>query len=175
MRRKKTQSGDSGPKGSEPASSAAPLEVRPWTFVFFVPSDNDLSALTPDQVAAVVKYSAFISRLIPQREVEDARDDHTEPPGERWFRVVMSNWPAMTAVRQPVDGDALLRALRLIQSLPWMLRPVLVRAWYEAATELSEGRPLASEAADALRLTCLLLDSPMPEGLARQFIEPAER
>jgi hypothetical protein len=137
--------------------------------------DNDLSALTPDQVAAVAKYSAFISRLIPQREVDAALDDQSEPPGERWFRVVMSNWPAMTAVRQPVDGDALLRALRLIQSLPWMLRPVLVRAWYEAATELSEGRPLASEAADALRLTCLLLDSPMPEGLARQFIEPADR
>jgi hypothetical protein len=137
--------------------------------------DNDLSALTPDQVSAVAKYSAYISRLIPQREVEAALDDQTEVPGERWFRVVMSNWPAATATREPVDGDALLRALRMIQALPWMLRPVLVRAWYEAATVLSEGRPLASDAADALRLTCLLVDSPMPEGLARQFIEPTER
>lgn len=137
--------------------------------------DNDLSGLTPDQVAAVAKYSAFVSRLIPQREVEAALADPTELPGERWFRAVMSHWPTATMTRPPVDGDALLRALRVIQALPWMLRPVLVRAWFEAATELTEGQPLPIDAADALRLTCLLLDSPMPEGLARQFIEPAER
>jgi hypothetical protein len=230
--------------------------------------DNDLSELPPEQVAAIAKFSAFISRLIPQRETEiapaersvddeagtgqesevepaahgsaedtavrqaeqivhgggdaAARDERepatddpvgpappgdnesaasgepesaahdegepaaddereapadgdAEPPGERWFRAVMSNWPAVTAAREPVDGDTLLRALRVIQSLPWMLRPVLVRTWFEAAAALTGGRPLPPDAADALRLTCLLLDSPMPEGLARQFIEPDDR
>ena len=198
--------------------------------------DNDLSALPPEQVAAIARFSAFISRLIPQRETEPglagrARDDDAEPaedgdvgsaahgegesppdgevgpasqgelesaadgeveraphgvgepaaegkadlPGERWFRAVMSNWPAVTAAREPVDGDALLRALRMIQSLPWMLRPVLVRTWFEAAAAQTDGRPLPTDAADALRLSCLLLDSPMPEGLARQFIEAGER
>lgn len=214
--------------------------------------DNDLGALPPEQVAAIAKFSAFISRLIPQRETEPAaaervadgesepaahgegepiahdeaqpaahregkpaaegesepaaegegepavRDeaqpaarDEAEPAaegegeptakgevellGERWFRAVMSNWPSVAAQREAVDGDTLLRALRVIQSLPWMLRPVLVRTWFEAASALIGGRPLPPDAADALRLTCLLLDSPMPEALARQFIEPDER
>ena len=73
------------------------------------------------------------------------------------------------------DADATLRALRAVQSLGWMLRPVLVRAWFDEASAMHDGAALPIAAADALRLACVLLDSPLPRGLERQYIEPFPR
>jgi hypothetical protein len=69
-----------------------------------------------------------------------------------------------------------LRALRVLQSMPWLLRPVLVRCWFDAARALTDGPVLHPVAADALRLTCSLLDSPLPPELGEQYVEvEAER
>lgn len=68
------------------------------------------------------------------------------------------------------DVDALVQALRQLQSLPWLQRPMIVRAWVSAAVKHSGGQ-LANEAADALRMSCALLDSPMPPELAAHYIQ----
>jgi len=53
---------------------------------------------------------------------------------------------------------------------------VLVRGWIEAALAASPMNRLGDGAADALRLACLLLDSPLPPELARHYIEvPPEK
>ena len=71
------------------------------------------------------------------------------------------------------DADGLVHALQEVQGLPWMLKPVLVRAWLDAALLHKEQGGLAPETADALRLAATLLDSPLPPELARHYVEPA--
>jgi len=65
------------------------------------------------------------------------------------------------------------RALEDVETLPWMLRPVLVRDWVDTALSTAQRARLAPQAADALRLVAGLLDSPMPPDLARHYIELA--
>jgi hypothetical protein len=48
-----------------------------------------------------------------------------------------------------------------------------VRAWVDAAVKCAGAPRLADEAADALRLAAVLLDSPLPQALADQYLEPA--
>jgi hypothetical protein len=134
--------------------------------------ENDIAQLQPAQAEAVAHFSAFLSRIVPHREPDLVLDD--EAPGERWYAMVTSHWDGLPP-RHRVDADTLARALRTLQGLAWMLRPVLVRIWYDAASQALAGHPLPPEAADALRLVCLLLDSPMPAGLAAQFVEPPRR
>jgi len=69
------------------------------------------------------------------------------------------------------DGDGLAHALDEVESLPWMLRPVLLRDWVDAALATGERTRLRPCAADALRLAAGLLDSPLPPELARHYIE----
>ena len=119
-------------------------------------------------------FSAFLSVMVPLPEM----DVPIDPDGERWYAAVLAHWPyhqPMLPPREPPDADATGRALRVVQSLPWMLRPVLVRLWHDTALGFSGGPSLHPEAADALRLSCALLDSPLPPGLARQYIEPDRR
>jgi hypothetical protein len=73
--------------------------------------------------------------------------------------------------REGYDIDAALRALRELQAMPWLLRPMLVRTWFDAARALTDGPRLHAASADALRLSCVLLDSPMPPELGQQYIE----
>jgi hypothetical protein len=54
--------------------------------------------------------------------------------------------------------------------MSWMQRPQVVRTWVAAAKQITPGA-LDPVAADALRLSSLLLDSPMPPDLARQYAE----
>jgi hypothetical protein len=48
---------------------------------------------------------------------------------------------------------------------------MLVRTWFDAARALTDGPRLHAASADALRLSCVLLDSPMPPELGQQYIE----
>ena len=64
----------------------------------------------------------------------------------------------------------MVEALARMQTLSWRQRPVIVRNWVTSAISRSRGLRLADLSADALRLTCGLLDSPAPPELARHYI-----
>ncbi len=108
----------------------------------------------------IARLTAFLARLVPD--------------GEAWYRSVMQPWlkgEALPPCEAP-DADGLVHALQEVQTLPWMLKPVLVRHWTEAALRHKPPGPLADDACDALRLSALLLDSPLPPELARHYVEP---
>lgn len=128
-------------------------------------ASNDLAELPESTLLQVARLTAFLARLVP--------DGGDAAAGEAWYQAVMARW-VQGAVLPPAespDADALAHALLDVQDLPWMLRPVLVRAWIEAALAASPMNRLGDGAADALRLACLLLDSPLPPELARHYIE----
>jgi hypothetical protein len=111
---------------------------------------------------AVARYSAFLSRMIP------ADDDLAA--GTAWYDSVMAPWQARIDIppRHPPDGEALVLALESLQTLSLGQRPRLMRGWTEAA--LKRGA-LQALAADALRISAELLETPLPPDVARGFIE----
>ena len=129
----------------------------------------EMSQLAGDTLQAIASYTAFLSRMVPA----EAPDANTPSAGPAWYDSVMAPWKASDDVPGclPPDADALVSALQELQVLPWMQRPVLVRGWLDAAVAHSVHRRLGDGAADALRLSCTLLDSPLPPALARHFIE----
>jgi hypothetical protein len=133
----------------------------------------ELAALGDDQVYRACLFSGFLSQMVPTPEL--ALDlTGLESVSQCWYHSVTAHWQDRSdplPARLGHDIDATLRSLRTLQGLPWMLRPVLARTWFDAARALTEGPVLHPMAADALRLACLLLDSPLPPELARQYIE----
>ncbi len=137
----------------------------------------DLSRLPPSDVLAVARYSAFLSRMVPvevdaeaaaQSQVDEAAD---EPAGAAWYATVMARWEHHTPIPPctPPDIDGLVHALQELQALAWMQRPVLARDWVTAALKHSPRGRFTDASADALRLSCALLDSPLPPELERHF------
>lgn len=133
-------------------------------------AQTELAALDAAQALKVCVYSAFLSQLVPAPELT-LDLSALESANQLWYARVTAPWRERLALpaRDKHDVDAMLRALRLLQTLPWLQRPVLVRDWFDAARELTEGPALHPQAADALRLTCVLLDSPLPPELAHQY------
>lgn len=129
----------------------------------------ELSQLEGDMLNAIASYSAFLSRMVPT----EATDTNQPGAGPAWYASVMAPWQQHGEVPPcvPPDTDALVSALHELQVLAWMQRPVLVRGWFDAAVAHSVHRRLGVGAADALRLSCTLLDSPLPPALAKLFIE----
>ena len=129
----------------------------------------EMSQLPGDTLHAIASYSAFLSRLVPT----EAPDASTPGAGPAWYASVMAPWQHRSDLPacMPPDTDALVSALHELQLLAWMQRPVLVRGWFDAAIAHSLHRRLGDSAADALRLSCTLLDSPLPPALAKHFIE----
>ena len=132
----------------------------------------DLSQLPPSDVAAIARYSAFLARMVP---AEAAELDDAAPPdaGLAWYAAVMAPWQASATIPPctPPDTEGLVHALQELQSIAWMQRPALMRGWVTAAVQHSRHGRLADTAADALRLSCALLDSPLPPELARHYRE----
>ena len=130
----------------------------------------DLSQLPQGDVLAIATYSAFLSRLVPV-EPADATDATATAtaPGAAWYDAVMAPWRDRATLPpcQPPDTDGLVHALQELQAMAWMQRPVLVRGWVTAALQHSRHGRLGDMAADALRLSCSLLDSPLPPELER--------
>jgi Zn-dependent protease with chaperone function len=121
----------------------------------------DIAEATLHTRREIARFTAFLARLVPD--------------GEAWYQSVMQPWlggEALPPCEAP-DADGLVHALQEVQTLPWMLKPVLVRTWTEAALRHKPPGPLADEACDALRLAAALLDSPLPPELARHYVEPA--
>jgi hypothetical protein len=133
---------------------------------------TEFETLDRQQVLAICVYCGFLSTLVPTPEI------HFDPTGygsvsQDWYDSVTAPWIDHTDVpaRQGHDIDAALRALRELQAMPWLLRPMLVRSWFDGARALTDGPALHAGAADALRLSCVLLDSPVPPELGQQYIE----
>ncbi|HEY6086564.1 MAG TPA: hypothetical protein VIV84_02385 [Burkholderiaceae bacterium] len=135
-------------------------------------AETGLAELDDAQALKVCLFSAFLSHMVPAPDLTLDLTGH-DSTGQIWYSHVISPWfdRFVLPPRERHDIDATLRALRVLQSMPWLLRPVLVRRWFDAARELTEGPVLHPVAADALRLTCTLLDSPVPPELGRQYIE----
>ena len=142
---------------------------------------EDLSRLPQGEVSAIAAYSAFLSRLVPvDASATPPGADAAPPadplptPGQAWYATVMTPWRPHADVPpcHPPDTDGLVHALRELQTMAWMQRPMLARRWvtsaHQHATEGAPGR-LDATAADALRLSCTLLDSPLPPELAQHF------
>lgn len=136
------------------------------------PAATEFETLDSDQVYSVCIFCGFLSTLVPTPEIT------FDPTGygsvsQNWYDSVTSPWleHADVPARDGLDIDGASRALRELQAMPWLLRPMLVRSWFDAARALTDGPMLHPGAADALRLCCVLLDSPVPPELAQQYIE----
>lgn len=135
-----------------------PLAARPEV-------DRDVAEWLETDVLALAVYTAFLARMI----TEDLEDDGA---GGRWYESVMAQWAPHSGAPpfDAPDAENVFEALARLQTLSWMQRPVVVRSWVTAAIKANGGVRLGDAAADALRLTCILLDSPMPPDLARHYI-----
>jgi hypothetical protein len=158
------------------------LAMRQWLGGAATPAHrasatSDLSRLPASDISAIGRYSAFLSRMVPLDQAKAARHDDGSAArlAREWYDAAMSLWKAHAAVAacEPPDIDALVQALHELQALAWMHRPMIVRNWVIACLPLSPSQRLQDLAADALRLSCVLLDSPMPPELARHFADPA--
>ncbi|MGZ5769126.1 MAG: hypothetical protein ACXWJ9_18150 [Caldimonas sp.] len=135
-----------------------PLSARP-----------EVNAEVPEwletDVLALAVYTAFLARMV----TDEAAD---ETAGARWYTSVMHHWQPYGDAPQfeAPDAESVFEALARLQTLSWMQRPVVVRSWVAAALKENGGVRLGDSAADALRLTCILLDSPQPPELARHYI-----
>lgn len=128
---------------------------------------DDHTAFYRANLTHIATYTAFLARMIPVY----AADVGIDPIGERWYQAVLQRFVGVGPLppcRVP-DSDSLVHALRALQSLSWLNRPPLVRAWVGEAIAHAGSAGLTADAADALFMTCLLLDSPMPGELARHF------
>lgn len=135
----------------------------------------EMSRLPQADVSAIAMFSAFLSRLVPVDASEAAAtaDARSTAPGVAWYDAVMAPWQDRIDVPacSPPDTDGLVHALHELQAMAWMQRPVLVRGWVVAAQQTSRYGRLGDMAADALRLSCNLLDSPLPPELTRHYGE----
>ena len=133
----------------------------------------DLSRLPQSDVSAIAMYTAFLSRMVPVDAAQPPQPAGAAPAalGVAWYDTVMAPWQRRATVEPcvPPDTDALVHALQELQALPWMQRPVLVRSWVGAAQQHSRHGRIGDGAADALRLSCSLLDSPLPPELTRHY------
>jgi len=135
-----------------------PLAARPE-------SHNEAPEWLESDVLCVAAYTAFLSRMVPGPMVDS-------PDGRAWYDIVMATWGRFAEIPewQPPKAEAMVEALAKMQTLSWMQRPVIVRNWVTSAISRSRGLRLGDLSADALRLTCGLLDSPLPPELARHYI-----
>lgn len=126
--------------------------------------DAEISRFPPGDMLHIRRYTAHLARMVPSEDPDE---------GRRWYQAVMTRWmkPDEIPPWEKPDIDALVHALNGLQAMSWMQRPQIVRAWVICAFPPGRPGPLPQTAADALRLSCLLLDSPMPAELARQYVE----
>lgn len=128
------------------------------------PADAEISRFPASDMVHIAHFTAHLARMVPDEDPDE---------GQRWYSAVMTRWMKPTEIPpwQRPDVDALVQSLNALQAMSWMQRPQLVRAWVVCAYPPGRPGPLPQVAADALRLSCLLMDSPMPAELARQYVE----
>jgi hypothetical protein len=133
-------------------------------------------ALAPETAADFAVLTAFLARVLP----ETAVDGGIGEAGAAWHARAMLPWAEELSDSvgagagvggEPPDGGWLVSAIRSVQGLSWMVRPVLLRAWVDALPAPGVAG-LNEDAADALRLAATLLDVPLPLPLAGRYLEP---
>ena len=136
----------------------APLAARPERHA-------EAAEWLESDVLGVAAYTAFLSRVVPGDAVDSDE-------GRAWYDAVMATWAPFAGIPpwKTPDAEAMVEALAKLQTLSWMQRPVIVRNWVTTAIGSSRGVRLGDLSADALRLTCGLLDSPLPPELSRHYI-----
>lgn len=142
----------------------------PWASAH-TPAEGEITELPALEMRYIAHYSAHLARMVPGG---DLTSDPDNAVGQRWYTAVMARWqpPAAVLAWHRPDVDAVVHALNGLQALSWMQRPLLVRAWIGEALTLTRPAPLQPGAADALRLSCRLLDCPLPPELSRLYVEP---
>lgn len=140
----------------------APLAARPEANV-------EVAEWLESDVLDVAAYTAFLSRMVPGELADSAE-------GQAWYEAVMTTWQPFADVPpwQPPNAAGMVDALGHLQTLSWMQRPGVVRNWVTSAIRMSPRGRLSDLSADALRLTCGLLDSPQPPELSRHYIAIAD-
>lgn len=130
---------------------------------------QDLASLSSTDLHHVLAMSAYLARVIPCEQ-----DGPGLPPANRaWLEAV--NQRLSVSGSQTVEGvlgtdaDALAHALAGLQELSWVLRPQLVKAWVEEATNHSPQGLMSHDTADVLRLMAGLLDAPLPPMLEAHY------
>lgn len=129
----------------------------------------DLPALPLALRQAIATVSAYLARLVPQPD-DSAR---VGVEGARWYAAVMAECWGITSPAPDChvpDGAELVQALQALQGLGWMHRPLLARAWTEAVPPGA----LSLTGAEALRIACGLLDTPLPLALQQPFLSPPD-
>lgn len=141
-------------------------------------ADGDISQLQESAVMSIAAYTAFLARMVPGVPMATGLDaaaakEATARAGAAWYATVMTPWQHRADVPECVapSVDGVVLALQGLRTLPWLQRPVVVRGWVGAAVQHSRHGRLDDTAADALRLSCTLLDCPLPPDLARHYIE----
>jgi hypothetical protein len=151
----------------------------------------ELACLPAGDVLALARTTAFLARMVPTESPQPAdrpgtgndRPDHPANPadpgepvgpvcaaGIAWYASAMERWQqGEIPPCRPPDSEGLVQAVQELQALAWMQRPVLARDWVGAAVRHSPHGRLTDSAADALRLGCALLDSPLPPELERHY------
>jgi hypothetical protein len=130
-----------------------------------------LADLPESTRVAIARFSAYVARMVPLSDPIAK----VGSAGVTWYRSVMRHcWANGAPPCQVPDIDAFGHALADLQQLSWMQRPVLVRLWVQAALKVTQqlwpGEPLMLDAATALRIVTVLLDSPVPGAVAGRFI-----
>jgi hypothetical protein len=141
--------------------------------------DTGLARLPLPMRLAVACLTGYLARMVP----EPPRQERVDAVGVAWHDQVMKQvWGAGSATPAPTcqvpDVDQLGRALQTLSGLSWVHRPLLARVWVDAAdtrpglrSRLDDPLPVAAE---ALRLACVLIDTPLPPALAAHFIHEPE-
>ena len=126
---------------------------------------SDVAEWLETDVLALAVHTAFLSRMV----ADDLEDDSA---GARWYESVMEQWAPHSAAPpfDVPDSENVFEALARLQTLSRMQRPIVIRCWAAAALKANGGVRYGTAAADALRLTCTLLDSPLPPELAGHYI-----
>ena len=125
--------------------------------------DTSAAPWLPHEGSAIACYTAFLARTVPVGAGGHGRGGIELD----WMRTVLAPW--QLAAVDPPDGEGLAHAVGVLQMLPMLHRPLLTRAWVDAAVAREPRGTLDDPTADALRITCRLLDSPLPPALASHY------
>ena len=103
-------------------------------------------------------------------------DDGDESDAGAWYDAAMAAWQPFADIApwSLVAAAAMVEALGRLQTLSWMQRPVVIRNWVVSTLKQSRGGAFTDDGADALRMSCALLDSPQPPELARHYLTLAD-